>query len=81
MFEAGTLAVGKLVADLEALSASLVDADPKFVIAFERAWGKLEDAYAMMRFGERSTPNQQEAAVIQRGIAELRFLLTTTDLG
>jgi hypothetical protein len=76
-YEAGKIALGHLVSNLEALQLTLEGQDLEFKAKFEPLWGKLEDTYAMMLYEERTAINDIDHQLITESLAELKPLISS----
>jgi hypothetical protein len=64
-----------LVDDLEILSIRIRGRNPEWDRAFRRAWGALEEVYAVMKDRGDSSPDATHQLILSSSIAKLKVLL------
>jgi hypothetical protein len=74
-FEAGSLSVDKLIADLEGLANVLQQKDENWTQTFFRHWGHLEEAWAVALDRGATTLDEQEAKVALSASRKLKSIV------
>lgn len=75
LYQEDSIRLGDLVNTLEALNGALQHPTSEWSEAFEPAWGKLEDVYAVMLDEGRTESNAVEIMLIKDSVARLRALI------
>lgn len=68
----GSIQLGHLVNSLEALNSALQDPTAEWLDTFGRAWGRLEDVYAVMLDEGRTGLDAADVELVDEAIAMLR---------
>jgi hypothetical protein len=74
-YQRGTVKLGRLISDLDALRDALQNPSQSWLGEFESAWGKLEDVYAGMLDEERTQFDETDRRLINEGVSKLTSLI------